>query len=327
MRILRARIEPARCGNRPGLVLSLTDDDGRVGRGEATPLPGFSREDLRTAREALGTFAAHLPAEIAGDPAGVAVVVGALPSFVPSARFAVETALLDLIAQREDVSLAALLRGGPAPHLIRHAAVVHASDADAAVTEAARLVARGIRTLKRKLRGRDFAAELAVLAALRTRLGESVELRVDANGAWSIEEARNRLAALASLGVALVEEPVAGRALCALGPVAVPWAADESLLDPTLAPHLLVQPSCGALVLKPMLLGGLWQCLALADLADQYDRDVVVTHMFDGRIALSACEALAAALPRAPLACGLDAAHLAAHAPVPAEVHRREAHA
>lgn len=310
MRVLRARIDRARCGTRPGLVLSLFGADGRVGRGEATPWPGLSPETIDDAHDALASFAAHLPAEIPADPGGVATVVDDLPSRAPSARFAAETALLELVARGEDVSLATLLRGGPAPHLVRCAAVVHAPDPQGAVAEATLLVSRGVRALKRKVRGRSFEAELEVLTALRHAIGDAIELRVDANGAWSLEEARARLAILSRVGVSLVEEPVAGAALCALGPVATPWAADESLRDATLPPRLLAQPSCRALVLKPMLLGGLRRCLALAELADEAGKDVIVTHMFDGPVALAACEALAAALPRPPLACGLDARHL-----------------
>jgi len=310
MKIVTARVFASRLGTRTGLVVELVDADGRLGRGEATPLPGFSPESLGEARAALEAFAARLPLEVVADPAGVAIVVGALPARVPSARFAIETALLELVARAEDVSLATLLRGGPAPHLVRHAALLAARGTGEALAEATRAVARGIRTLKRKVWGRPFDEELALLSLLRGRFGEEVELRVDANGAWTPDEARARLEALARVGVALVEEPTSGRGLCALGRVAVGWAADESLLDPSLAVPLLCQPSCAALVVKPMLLGGVWRCLALAELADQYDRDVIVTHMFDGPIALAACEALAAALPRAPLACGLDAAHL-----------------
>lgn len=310
MRVVAARIEALPCGTRTGLVLHLVDEDGRVGRGEATPLPGYSPDTLGESRAALDAFTARLPREVAQDPAGIALVVGELPARAPSARFAVETALLDLVAQAEDVSLAALLRGGPAPHLVRHTALVQAPAPDDALAEASRAVSRGVRTLKRKVRGRPFDAEVALLARLRAQFGDEIELRVDANGAWAPEEARERLEALARVGVALVEEPSFGRGLCALGRVAVPWAADESLADASLAARLLVQPSCAAFVLKPMLLGGLWRCMALAELADQYDRDLVVTHMFDGPVALAACEALAAALPRAPLACGLDPGHL-----------------
>lgn len=321
MKVVTARIETTRCGTRTGLLLHLQDADGRTGRGEASPLAGTSPESLGDARDALETFAARLPLHVVPDPGGVEVLVGRLPARVPSARFAIETALLDLVARREDVSMATLLRGGPAPHVVRHGALVQANGHADALAEASRAVARGMRMLKRKVRGRAFADELTLLTQLRARFPE-VELRVDANGAWTPDEARRRLEALARVGVALVEEPTAGRGLCALGRVAVPWAADESLRDASLAPALLAQPSCAALVLKPMLLGGLWRCLALADLADQHDRDLIVTHMFDGPVALAACEALAAALPRHPLACGLDAAHLEARGPaLVAEAH------
>ena len=60
------------------------------------------------------------------------------------------------------------------------------------------------------------------------------------------------------------------------------------------------------LVLKPTLLGGMCACLALARDAAARGLSVVVTHVFDGPVALAAAAELAAALPGRVLACGLD---------------------
>src|SRR5262249_8603206 len=146
-------------------------------------------------------------------------------------------------------------------------------------TDAKALLARGIGTIKAKIGARPFADELADLRRLRDAIGPDVHLRLDANGA--LESPRASLEALAPLAPELVEEPTSGEALLPLGPTAVPWAADESLLDPRIARTLLDAPACAAFVLKPAL-HGFRGALALARAAATRGKPTIVTHLFDG---------------------------------------------
>jgi len=82
-----------------------------------------------------------------------------------------------------------------------------------------------------------------------------VELRLDPNGRWSIDEARRRLERLAPLAPAFVEQSVRPGDLVRLGPCAVPWAADESLGLAGVAEELSQDTGCGAFVIKPAALG------------------------------------------------------------------------
>ncbi|EYF07572.1 enolase C-terminal domain-like protein [Chondromyces apiculatus] len=323
---------------RRGFVVSLGDGAGRTGIGEAAPLPGFSREDAESCARALGMAVEALRgagelgetaapgSEGAGLSQGtagsvVAVVRGALVPVaavldgVPSARFALETALLDLLGQRVGLSIAACLGGArPYAEVPVNGLAVAADGAAALVKTAQALVGRGVRCLKVKMRGRDeaaFAAEVEALAVLRreVEVPEGLELRLDANGAWTEDEARRRLSPgspLGPLGVRFVEQPVAPELLDRLGPCAVPWAADESLGLEGMAERVCVAGGCAAFVLKPAALG-LLRAHALGVMAQEKGIAVVVTHFMDGPIGLAAACELALGLPRAPLACGLDA--------------------
>ncbi|MBK1715575.1 hypothetical protein CKO43_22760 [Rubrivivax gelatinosus] len=249
-----------------------------------------------------------LPA--AGRPAerlGAALQpVAALLAPAPSARFALECALLDAASRHAGCSAAAWLAGGRALQPVA-VSVLLPEDARAPAA-AAEAVARGHRVLKLKIAvaGRSAADEDRLLAAVHAA-APGARLRLDANGALAPAEAQSRLAALALWGVELVEEPVAGDALLALPALALPWAADESLADPVLAAALLALPPGrrpAALVLKPALLG-LVRCLALAEAAHAAGLGLIVTHCFDGDPGFAAACALAQALPAPPLACGL----------------------
>ncbi len=300
---------------RAGLLLTLFDDEGRAGQGEASPLPGYSRESLDECEAVLRRVCREMTAwRFQGESLGA---LGCLLrgyhaelEAVPAARFALETALLDLLAQRARVGVRALLGAPPEGVVPRNASLGAALDADLAHRARAALDA-GASTVKVKVGAADFPSELAALRALRTLLGRSITLRLDANGAWTPAEARARVEALAALSPEFVEEPVSGHALLELGVLPVPWAVDESLRDPALAAALLgddprPRQGCAAVVLKPTTLGGLLASLSLGKLAISRGLRVVVTHCFDGPVALAAACELALAFGPHSVACGLD---------------------
>jgi o-succinylbenzoate synthase len=297
-------------GARRGVLLTLVDEDGFVGLGEASPLAGTSPDDVEAAARALDEVHTRLAPTGSDDPIDAAVLQAIAPvaaklEAVPSARFALETALFDLFARRARISVGEALGGSASPAPVLVNALVEARLGPQAMQDAARAIgARGYAAMKAKVGRARWDDELRALRALREALPD-VELRLDANGAWSIGDARRRLAEIAPLGARFVEQPVAAERLVELGACETPWAADESLRVPGMAERLLASP-CAAFVLKPAVLGGLLAARDLAHRAHARGLGVVVTHLFDGPVALAAYAELALSLP-SPLACGLDA--------------------
>ncbi len=307
---------------RAGVVLSIGDGAGREGVGEAAPLAGFARDDLAAAISAIrGALPQLGDLDDLGAAAGVVeralAPVEHLLHAAPSARFAIETALLDRVARRRGVPLRVAIGG---PRSYDRVAVNGLVKADLAPAElcarAEAIAARPVAAIKIKLRARDdagFARELAGLARLRAALPH-VEIRLDPNAAWTPDQAIDRLAALAPIRPRYVEQPVARGELARLGPTPVPIAADESLADPAEAEAIFEADACAVYVVKPAIVGGLLRALAIAARAQALGRDVVVTHAFDGPVGFAAACELALALPREPLACGLDPAGVLAPA-------------
>jgi o-succinylbenzoate synthase len=289
---------------RSGLLLTLVDDEGHTGHGEASPLAGHSVETLAAVTQALVDVIPRL-GEAADED--VAETLRRFPTLdaLPAARCAVEVALLDLWAQRRGVSVAALV-GFDAPRVECNAQPGALLDEDLEARCAA-AVARGFGVLKLKAGSIDFTGERKTLEGLRARFPE-VTWRLDANGAWTLDEARRRLDALAGLGVAYVEQPCEGAEVFSLGERAVPWAADEALIDPIARRRFLededARRGCAAAVLKPMALGWL-AARETALAAGALGLGAVVTHLLDGPVALAAACELARSLPGA-WACGLD---------------------
>jgi len=259
--------------------------------------------------------------EVPAGPGGAAQIAACLAphaqalASAPSARFALECALLDLLSRRDGLGAAAWLAEGRSLQVVP-VSVLLPEDTPGAVSAAAQAVAHGHGVLKVKIArvDRTVQEEDALLGAVRAAAdaagsgtGTRALLRLDANGAMDPARLSARMAALQAHGIELVEEPVAGAALLRMPTLPLPWAADESLADARLAAALLELPAerrPSAWVLKPAELG-LTRCLALAATAAERGLGVIVTHSLDGALGHAAACALAMALPLPPWPCGL----------------------
>jgi L-Ala-D/L-Glu epimerase len=176
------------------VLLRIRDEDGVEGLGEAVPLSlrgGVTIEEV--VRELKGIEAGTKIEADGEEGTRNAVDEGlSLPALC-----ALTTALLDLREKREGSEAwhaavrcnATLVSGGPA----------------AVAAEAERWAADGFGTFKLKLGAGD---DVAQVRAVREAVGEEARIRLDANAAWSLEEATAILSAVEPLGIELAEQPV-----------------------------------------------------------------------------------------------------------------------
>ncbi|MDX2087228.1 MAG: AMP-binding protein [Kofleriaceae bacterium] len=251
---------------RIGILLDLITDDGRCGIGEASPLPGLSTDTLADAQAALDAFVARVaraPLQATFAPAAQ------FARGAPSARFAIETAVLALTGDL------------PAVHVTTLPASVVVDSAEP----------RDAPYLKIKVGPGLDRAHIEAIA----RANPHARLRLDANRAWPRARVHAYLAALADLPIDYVEEPCLDAHELLAHPLAVPIALDESLAflsEPALA-RALASPGLAALVLKPTLLGGFTASRALALRAAAHGKPVLVTHALESPVGRAACDALA----------------------------------
>lgn len=278
-RILRWTIDPrgpARgMRERTAVFIIVRDETGAIGVGEAAPLPGMSIDTIADAVAAAEALAALTPFVV--DTAIADRLTAA-----PAARFAIETALLSLTAQRERKSVASLLTAMPQAEL-EHAVVVDT------VEEAVRTPARCI---KLKV-DQDLDRVRTIAAAVPHK-----RLRLDANRSWPAADARAMIESLRGLPIDYIEEPCEESHLLVDAPVAQKIALDESLVDLDHASlvRALASSRLAALVLKPTLLGGFARCMELARLAHEHGVAPIVTHTLEGPVGFSACVELARAI-------------------------------
>jgi O-succinylbenzoate synthase len=190
-------------------------------------------------------------------------------------------------------------------------ALVPAVDATTAERLAAEAAAAGMTTVKVKVGDGPLADDADRVAAVRSALGPSGRIRLDANGAWDIDSAVAAIERLAAFDLELVEQPVAdlGDLARVRRRVAVLVAADESLRSLGDARRLAALDAADVVVVKVQPLGGVRAALRVIEAAGV---PAVVSSLYETSIGLAAGVALAAALPELPFACGLGTGALLA---------------
>lgn len=295
---------------RRGLLLRLEGPGGATGYGEAAPLPGISEETLENCRAALAQISDQQWLWLDRTPiAELGQGLDGLGSVPPSARFAAETALLDLRARRAELPVHRLLQellpglSEPGPLGL----VILLDDQLESWPEQTRAaLAQGCAGVKAKVgRPEHFDRELAALHRVRTVLGAQGRIRLDANRAFESARITERLDALASVNPEFVEEPGMALEQWPCSP-AVPLALDESLRDrPEPTKEWIEQRRLVAVVLKLGQHGGVLEAWPKIAKARALGVSVVVSHLFEGPVGTAAAAELALALGQDRFAHGL----------------------
>ncbi|MEO7001546.1 MAG: o-succinylbenzoate synthase [Ktedonobacterales bacterium] len=328
---------------REGAIVSVTSRAGVTGTGEIAPLPEFGGASLAQCLAALPALRQRLIGLHIHEALTTVRSIGAgIGYFRPPAvrttafqgrerpissqqgrerpiqpipaptRYGVEVALLDAQTRAEGISLTAGWSvGNHTPYLSKVAvnAVIGASAMDEAVSAAQRAVASGFGCVKLKVGMlADADAEVARVAAVRAEIGPAIHLRLDANGAWSCEQALDLLKRLAACDIQYIEQPLPAADLAGMAQLRttqpVPIAADEALTGLASAEHILHLQAADVLVIKPHMVGGWQACCDIAQLARQAGVEYVVTSAIEAGVGVAAALQLAASLSPA-LECGL----------------------
>ena len=190
---------------------------------------------------------------------------------------------------------------------------------------------RGFHCVKLKIGAIDFDSELELIRKIRQRFGRSeVELRVDANGAFSPDEALYKLELLSQYALHSIEQPVkAGQwavmaELCRESPL--PIALDEELIGITDPDHKrqmlnIIRPAY--IVLKPSLHGGMAGTREWVGIARDMQIGSWITSALESNVGLNAIAQLTADIygPSIRMAQGLGTGQLYTdNIPMPLEI-------
>lgn len=249
---------------KPTFFLKVFDesDPTKFGIGECSVFPGLSPE-------ADGNYGYKLVELLANIALGKETDL----SRYSSIQFGLEQALRDFSGGSRHVYYPSSFTEGKGSIEIN--GLVWMGDFDEMIERIDDKVAKGFRCIKLKIGAIDWKKEVEMIEHIRRKYTDSsLQIRVDANGAFTMENALPRLKRLADLGVHSIEQPIPAGIpelmafLCQVSPLKI--ALDESLIGvygSEAKVSLLDEVNPAYIILKPSLCGGFsgaeeWICLA-----------------------------------------------------------------
>jgi len=264
--------------NRQVLYLTILAEDGSIAAiSECAPIPGLSVESWMEVNQELDSFFQNEDWYLADT--------NALSSCV---RFAIESLLASLKAQNPYTPFCL----NTLPICIN--GLVWMNQVQAMFNEAIAKWESGFKCIKFKVGALAFDDEREMLKDFRSRVGREVTIRLDANGAWTEEEASEKLKQLQFLGIHSIEQPIKKgnwEAMARLAQISpIPIALDEELIGCPFneMEYLLDVIKPQFLVLKPSLHGGFSQCDDWIRKAEERQIGWWVTSALESNIGLNA---------------------------------------
>ena len=263
-----------------------------IGIGECGPLPGLSIDAIPNFETVLGDVVASIPQSDHLNSSTLKHFLDLIPPQFPAITFGVETALLDLMQGGKRIIFDNdFIRGKPIPIN----GLVWMGDLDFMIDQIDQKIKQGFRCIKLKVGSLDFDRECEVLAYVRRRYGQKdLSLRLDANGAFKVEEALLKLQALEEFNIHSIEQPIKQHLsemaeLCRQSPI--PVSLDEELIgvethDQKFEMLSRIKPQF--ITLKPTLHGGLSGCNDWIEIASQLGIGWWVTSALESNIGLNA---------------------------------------
>ncbi len=257
-----------------------------IGWGECAPLSGLSIETPTQITKALPDLCRSVnqyPDLLSGKL-----------DHLPSLNFALEQALIDLSKGGKRILFPSKFTDGKEQITIN--GLVWMGSPQYMIDQINEKIHQGFKTIKLKIGGIDFRDEIAILQELRNTFGyDEIEIRLDANGAFDIDDALNKMETLADFHIHSIEQPIrAGQweemaELCRYSPI--PIALDEELIgltDRDEKQELLETILPSYIILKPSLLGGFQHCADWIEVAESINTGWWATSALESNIGLNA---------------------------------------
>ena len=185
--------------HREGVWLQLQWED-YIGVGEAAPLEGFSRENVKEVHYALEGFHQAIEGE-SFDRENLLSLVHIHTEDIPSARFALETAVFDFLSKESKKPLAKFLNSHSASKISVNGIVgIHLPD-------------EGFDVMKVKVGFRNIFDEIENMENLTQSFGEDVSFRLDANGAFDLPQAIRFCKEMEAFNIDYIEQPLPSQEL------------------------------------------------------------------------------------------------------------------
>lgn len=264
----------------------ILEENGKKGIGECGILRGLSADDREDYEEKLKWTCENIDL-------GEKVLWESLLEF-PSIQFGIEMAFLSLKSENPYVLFPSDFTNNTKSIVIN--GLVWMGESSFMKQQIEEKLADGFNCIKLKIGAIDFKKELELLHFIRTHFSaEQIEIRVDANGAFALDQALDKLNQLSQFQLHSIEQPIkkgnpkAMASLCKTTPF--PIALDEELIGVFSLDEkekLLQQIKPQYIILKPSFIGGFRGTQEWITLAEKYNIGWWITSALESNIGLNA---------------------------------------
>ncbi len=290
--------------SRQGFVLILSTSDGAKGYGEISPLPGLHTETNAQSLRQLQNICTQLPSlnQIVADLNNRQIFE--FTNLYPSVRFGLESAILDLIANQNEISPAHVLEPQNNCRKIKVNGLI--TREDNFYNEIQYFLQRGYQTVKIKLGKEPVDLEIQKILSLHELIGNRMKIRIDINQNWTLSQVEEFYKGISKIAIEYIEEPLqdAKNLPELFKHTGMPLALDESIPQIEEFPDLF--DWCAAIILKPAIIGGVLKTQEYIKLASKQGVKSIISDTFHTGIGITMLANLSALAGGDKTAMGLD---------------------
>ncbi len=266
------------------IVVVVLDNYGNQGVGEGTPRGYVTGETLKKclmAARLLSKAILDQPFDTIGELHALLKDMGDsdVSDRHPAACCALETALLDLWARGEDRPIYQLFDQFPNSRVLSYSGVIPYTNKEQAFLKYVGLV-RKLNLTSLKLKVVDLDSGLSQLTTIRNQLGSDIEIRVDANTAFTADTAIQFIHHARPIKLSAIEQPVCKDDLVGLKKVSdysdIPIIADESMYTSKGPFYLIDNDICHGLNIRLSSCGGFRKAYQIYQRARSKQMTIVV---------------------------------------------------
>jgi O-succinylbenzoate synthase len=285
--------------SREGAIIFIKTDTDIQGFGEAAPLPGLQKESLSVVKKQLSDIKSLIKGAQIQDWFEILKNWYRTKDISSCARFAIESALLNVVEQMKYPSQRFKL-----PQIKSNKIKVNILATGSKTQILKKLeqdLSANCRSIKVKIGRNSLEEDIDLVRTIDKKFGPEISLRLDANKAWEFEQAITFADAVKQIAIEYIEEPLKDpkKLLSLYNKTDLLIALDESLKEISLES---AQPKnwIAAIILKPAVIGSLQKTLQYIDFGKRNGVKTVISDTFHTGVGLSMLIRLASIIDKAP---------------------------
>jgi len=261
--------------NRDSWIIKITTQEGYIGYGEASPIPVFNDETFEVSGYALEGFKLALKGAHNIEIDEMMILIKAHTLDVPSANFAIETAIYDILSQKKQLPLCKFLNSEALSKVSVNG-----------VYQLTKL--NNYSVIKVKCGFRNLYDEIELLAQLSEKYDDSVKFIIDLNQAYDLPKAIRFFKEMARFNIEYIEQPIQKNNFEDLLELRfhsdIPIALDESI-NSIQSINDALAINCGdVFIIKPQSIGSFSKIKQAVELVKSANKIPVITSSLEGAI-------------------------------------------